>query len=70
MSPALAGGFLSTASSGKSSSSFFFFFKKRVFIYLTALNLSCGMQDLSVAAYVIFSCGVQNLSRGVWDLIP
>ena len=66
VSPALAGGFLSTVSSGKSS----LLKEKRVFIYLTALSLSCGTQDLLVAAYAIFSCGMQNLSHGMWDLIP
>ena len=47
-----------------------FSFKKRVFIYLTSLSLSCGMQDVLGAAYVIFSCDVQNLHHGMWDLIP
>ena len=32
-------------------------------VYLAALGLSCSMQDL-------FSCGMQTLSCGMWDLVP
>ena len=34
-----------------------------VFIYLAALGLSCPLWDL-------FSCGMQTLSCGMWDLVP
>ena len=56
-----------------------FFFFKKVFIYLAAPGLRCGMRGLQsslqharslVAACGLFSCGMQTFSCGMWDLVP
>ena len=38
-------------------------------IYLAALDLSCGMWGLLVAAHMIFSCSMWTLSHSMWDLV-
>ena len=43
MSPALAGGFLTTAPPGEPYIYFFFFFFKYLFVYLVVPVLNCGM---------------------------
>ena len=41
-----------------------------IFIYLSALGLSCGTWDLLVAAHGIFSCSMLTLCCSMWDLVP
>ena len=58
VSPALAGGFLTTAPPGKP---IFLSFLKYLFIYLAASGLICDMRDLSL-------CARAWLPHGMWDL--
>ena len=39
-------------------------------IYLDVPDGSYGTWDLLIAAYEIFTCGMQTLSCGMWDLVP
>ena len=56
---------------------FFFFCRQRssfyflIFIFLAVPGLSCSLQDLFCSwSMLIFGCGIQTLSCGVWDLVP